>query len=397
MNESASGNRSEDAAAPVSSRRRLLFLVTEDWYFWGHRLAVARAARDAGYAVIVATRVDALREQISREGFWLEPLSWQRGSLNPFRFVADIIAIIRLYRQVRPDVVHHVSLKPILVGTAAAWFLPRVAVLNALTGRGYAFTSRTWSARLLACLLSPTLRMLLRRRRTITLLENGDDQSFICDTIGAPRQQTAVNPGSGVDVRHFSPLPMPAHDLVTIGCAARMLYIKGVADLVDASRILRVRRVPHRLVLAGGIDHESHDAIPEQVLRDWVRRDGVEWLGPIGDVRELWRTCHIAALASLGGEGVPLSLVEAAACGRPLVATNVPGSRDIARKGVNAVLAPPESPAKLADAIERLTRDKDLRERYAMQSRQLAENEFSSERVITATLALYRQLLSSSD
>jgi glycosyltransferase involved in cell wall biosynthesis len=393
IDESASDEPSSDAGAAISSRRRLLFLVTEDWYFWGHRLALARAARDAGYTVVVATRVARFGDAISREGFWLEPLRWRRGSVNPVRLASDVVAVVRLYRRVRPEIAHHVSLKPILVGTMAALLLPRLAVLNALTGRGYTFTSRKPRARLLAFVLALALRVLLRRRRTLTLLENEDDRSLVCGTIGVAPQQTAVNPGSGVDVRHFSVLPMPPDALVTIGCAARMLRIKGVADLVAASRILRARNVPHRLVLAGGIDGESLDAIPERTVRDWVRQDGVEWLGHIDDVRALWRTCHIAALASLGGEGVPLSLVEAAACGRPLVATDVPGSRDIARDGVNALLVRPGSPVKLADAIGRLVRDKDLRERCAAESRRIAESEFSSEKVIAATLGLYRRLL----
>jgi glycosyltransferase involved in cell wall biosynthesis len=387
----ASGGTSEQAA--VRQPARLLFLVTEDWYFWGHRLALARAARAAGYTVVVATRVATLRDQISRDGFWLEPLHWQRGSVNPLRLVADVIDVARVYRRVRPDLAHHVSLKPILVGTLAASLTSRLAVLNALTGRGYAFTSRAPRARLLAGVLAPLLHLLLRRPRTLTLLENRDDQRFVCETIGAPPEQTAVNPGSGVDVRHFALLPVPAHEPVTIGCAARMLRIKGVADLVAASRLLRERNVPHRLVLAGGIDSESPDAIPQHTIDGWVRQDGVEWLGQIDDVRSLWRDCHIAALASLGGEGVPLSLVEAAACGRPIVATDVPGSRDIARDDVNGLVVPPGSAAALADALERLIRDQDLRERYAAEGRRIAETEFSSDNVIAATLALYRQLL----
>jgi glycosyltransferase involved in cell wall biosynthesis len=186
---------------------------------------------------------------------------------------------------------------------------------------------------------------------------------------------------------------MPPEGPVAIGCAARMLGIKGIPDVVAASRLLRARGVAHRLVLAGGIDAESPDAIPEQTLREWVQQDGVEWLGQITDVRALWRPCHIAVLASLGGEGVPLSLVEAAACGRPLVATDVAGSRDIARDGVNALVAPPASPEKLADALERLIADADLRRRFSTESRRIAETTFSQDHVLSATLALYEKLL----
>ena len=373
--------------------RRLLFLVTEDWYFWAHRLLLARAARDAGYAVTVATRVDALRGRLEAEGFQVVPLSWKRGSLNPIRLVADIAAIAGHYRRLRPHVAHHVSLKPVVLGSLAALFDRDVAVLNALTGLGYTFTARSLRARLLARAVQIILRPLLRRRATITLLENDDDRRFMIETVGVAAAQTAVNRGSGVDLTHFADMPLPGGDPVTVACAARMLGIKGISDLVEASRILRARNVAHRLVLAGDTDTENPDAIPEATLRHWAREDGVEWLGHVADIREVWRRTDIAALASLGGEGVPLSLVEAAACGRPLVATDVPGSRDIAQAGVNALLVPPGNPQALADALERLIRDADLRRRYAAASRTIAESGFSSDKIVAATLSLYEQLL----
>ncbi len=379
---------------PSTSLRkgRLLFLVTEDWYFWAHRLHLARAARDAGYEVIVATRARSLADAIAVEGFRLEPLSWQRGSINPLRLILDLWNIVGLYRRLRPDIAHHVSLKPIMLGSAAARFVPGTAVLNVLTGRGYIFTARSLRARVLAPVVSLLLRLLSSRPRTLILLENEDDRRFVVDTVGIAAERTAVAPGSGVDMGRFTMLPMPTNEPIAIGCAARMVRLKGIADLVAASRILRGRNVPHRLVLAGGSDEENPDAIPEQKLRQWVRQDGIEWLGPIGDVRELWRQCHIAALASLGGEGVPLSLVEAAACGRPLVATDVPGSRDVARAGVNAFLAPPGSPQLLADALDRLIRDSAQRGAFAAESRRIAATEFSLDHVLTATLALYDKL-----
>jgi glycosyltransferase involved in cell wall biosynthesis len=385
------------AGAAIPSERapspRLLFLVTEDWYFWGHRLALARAARDAGYEVVVATRVDAFGDRIRGEGFSLVSLSWERRGFNPLRLGAETLAIIRLYRQLQPDIVHHVSLKPILLGTGAALFARRIVVLNALTGRGYAYTSRSLRARVIAGAVSWVLRLLLRRPNTTVLLENEDDRRFLHETAGIPLAQTAVNPGSGVDMRHFAVLPMPAHEPVTIGCAARMLGIKGIADVVAASRLVRVRNVAHRLILAGGIDAESPDAIPEPTVRQWAQEEDITWLGQIADVRELWRQCHVAVLASLGGEGVPLSLVEAAACGRPLVATDVAGSRDIARDGINALLVPPGSPERLADALERVIADAELRRSFAAESRRIAETTFSHEQVLTATLALYDRLL----
>lgn len=373
--------------------RRLLFLVTEDWYFWAHRLHLARAARDAGYAVTVATRVNTSRGRLEAEGFQIEPLSWKRGSLNPARLVADVLAIARMYRRVRPHIVHHVSLKPVVLGSLAALRNRDIVVLNALTGLGYTFTARSLRARLLARAVRTILRPLLLRPATITLLENEDDRRLMIDTIGVPAGQTAVNRGSGVDLTRFVEMPLPDGDPVTVTCAARMVGIKGIGDLVEASRLLRARNVAHHLVLAGGIDAENPDAIAEAALRRWARQDGVEWLGHVSDIRDVWRRTDIAVLASLGGEGVPLSLVEAAACGRPLVATDVPGSRDIAKAGVNALLVAPNDPPALADALERLIRDAALRRSYAKASRTIAESGFSSDKIAADTLGLYQRLL----
>lgn len=375
-----------------AAARRLLFLVTEDWYFWAHRLHLARAARDAGYEVMVATRVDRLGDRLRAEGFAVEHLTWKRGSLNPLGLIGDLLAITRLYRRVRPDIVHHVSLKPVILGSLAASFQPRLPVLNALTGLGYTFTARSSRARVLAGGVRALLKPLLRRENTITLLENEEDRRFFVDVVGVPAAQTAVNPGSGVDLTHFAEMPLSEGEPVTIACAARMVGIKGIADLVEASCILRARNVAHRLLLAGPVDTENPDAIPETTLRQWTAEGGMEWLGAIPDVRDLWRRTDIAVLASRGGEGVPLSLVEAAACGRPLVATEVPGARDIAQSGVNALLAPPNDPPALAAALERLVRDGDLRRKLAAASRAVA-SEFSSEKVNAATLALYEKLL----
>jgi glycosyltransferase involved in cell wall biosynthesis len=155
---------------------------------------------------------------------------------------------------------------------------------------------------------------------------------------------------------------------------------------------LRRRGVAHRILLAGDVDAENPDTISDAQLQAWAKDNLIERLGHLPDIRELWAQADIATLPSRGGEGVPLSLVEAAACGRPLVATDVPGCRDIARDGVNAVLVPPRNPQKLADALERLIKDAPLRQRLADESRGVAR-EFSAERVNATTLALYDRLL----
>jgi glycosyltransferase involved in cell wall biosynthesis len=379
--------------AGAGRRPRLLFLVTEDWYFWAHRRLLARAARDAGYEIVVATRVGAMGSRIAAEGFRLEPLGWVRGSRNPLRLVGETVAVGRLYRRLRPDLVHHVSLKPVVVGSLAALSCPGARMVNALTGLGYTFTSRRPSARLLAALLAPLLRLLLNRPRSIALLENEDDRRTLVARFGVAADRTIVNRGSGVDVGRFAPAPPPDNAVPVVGCAARMVGIKGIAELVEASRRLDRRGVPHLLRLAGAPDPENPDAIPIETLMDWARERHVEWLGPVDDVPGFWAGADIAALASHGGEGVPLSLVEAAAVGRPLVATDTPGCRDIVQDGRNGLLVPAHDPARLADALERLIADAPLRERMGRESLEIVRDGFSSDAVNALTLAVYERLL----
>jgi glycosyltransferase involved in cell wall biosynthesis len=379
---------------PSPGRRpRLLFLVTEDWYFWAHRLALARAARDAGYKVVVATRVGSFGERIAAEGFRLEPLAWVRGSRNPLRLAAETLAVARLYRRLRPDLVHHVSLKPILVGSIAALFLPGVARVNAFTGLGYVFTSRSWVARLLAAGLTRLLRLLLNRPASVVLAENSDDRETIVRRFRVPERGVVLTRGSGVDLDRFKPLPPPDNGArPVIACAARMLWSKGIGDLVEASRILRRRGVAHRLVLAGRPDPENPESVPEARLRDWARADGVEWLGHIDDVATMWAGADIAVLAS-GREGLPLSLAEAAASARPLVATDVPGCRDIVHPGRNGLLVPFHDPGALAEALQLLLADAPLRERMGRESAAIARDGFSSEAVNALTLELYARIM----
>src|SRR5579871_5894537 len=157
-------------------RPKLLYLVTEDWYFWAHRLPQARAARDAGFRVAVATRVDRHGDRIRSEGFELHPLDWRRGSVNFLGAARAVLEIAQLYRRLAPDVVHHVSQKPILIGSLAARLAGVRRIVNAFTGLGFLFVAKSLDARLLRTAILPVLRLAARGPSTRFLVENPDDQ-----------------------------------------------------------------------------------------------------------------------------------------------------------------------------------------------------------------------------
>jgi glycosyltransferase involved in cell wall biosynthesis len=367
---------------------RLVYLVSEDWYFLSHRLPMARAAREAGYEVHVATRVVDDGAAIEREGFILHAIPWKRGSTSPFAAVATIRSVRTLYRHVKPDIVHHVAFAPAVLGSIAALGLP-MQKLDALAGLGFVFTSKTLKARLLRPLAQVALRFLLTRPGTTVLVQNPDDKAMVT-RLGVNGDQIALIPGSGVDVDRLTPMPEPEGPF-TVGFVGRLLYDKGVQVLVRAHEILRARGTAIRLLLAGGPDTSNPASIPEETLNRWREKDAVTLLGHIGDVRTVWAQSHIAVLPSRR-EGLPMSLLEAAACGRAMIATDVPGCREIARPGINGLLVPADEPEALADAIAQLLRDPAMRARYAANARQIAVEEFSSKHVATAIIALYARL-----
>jgi glycosyltransferase involved in cell wall biosynthesis len=369
-----------------------MFLVTEDWYFWAHRLPQARAARDAGFVVSVATRVNAHGDLIRGEGFALHPLNWRRGSIDPLAGAASIAEVAALYRRERPDIVHHVSQKSILVGSIAARLAGVPRIVNALTGLGFLFAAATPKARMLRAVLVPILRSVAARPGVRFLVENPDDGATLRRLRVVPPGGIVLIKGSGVDIGHYADLPAPSRGPVVIGCATRMLRIKGVADVVAAFRLLRARGCDARLLLAGASDPENPAAISETDLRGWGDEPGVEWLGHVADVRGVWTRAHIAVLASLGGEGIPMSLMEAAACGRPMVATDVPGCREIVTPETG-LLVPPGDPARLADALAAMVGDPELRRRCGAAARARVANGLDAATVGRETVAVYRALL----
>jgi mannose/cellobiose epimerase-like protein (N-acyl-D-glucosamine 2-epimerase family)/glycosyltransferase involved in cell wall biosynthesis len=371
------------------SASRVIYLVTEDWYFMSHRLPMARAARDAGFEVHVATRVDRHATAIEAEGFHLHPISWRRGSLDPRDLVRVVREVRRLYRNIKPDLAHHVALPATVVGSLAATGLP-IVCLNAMTGLGTMFTSDAVKIRLVRTALTLALRRLLNRARSATLVQNLDDRAVI-ERLGVDSARIALIPGSGVDIDSMTPKPEPLGPVI-VAFVGRLVESKGLRTLMAAHGRLGQRGRKIQLLLAGTPDPANPMSIPAQDIETWSKRPNVTHLGFVEDIGALWASAHIAVLPS-HREGMPLSLLEAAACGRPLVATDVPGCRDIARPGVNAFLVPLDDAEALADAIDRLAGDAELRRQFGRASRDLVGQNFSSRRIGTALVKLYRRLL----
>ena len=371
---------------------RLLFLVTEDWYFQSHRLGLARHARDAGYEVCVGTRLESCRAELEAEGFRLFPIPFERSLRHPLRDFAARRAIGRLLQDFQPDLVHLIALKPILLGS---WALARgrhtTPALAAFTGLGYLYSSSDGLARTLRPLVSILLRRCLARNRTWSLVQNADDQHLLQTSAIAPRQRLALIAGAGVDTVEFRAQPLPPSAAPVVLLPARLLIDKGLREFVEAARAVKGRQSSVRFVLVGAHDQDNPAAVEQKLLDAWLASGIIEWWGYRRDMADVYAQASIVCLPSYR-EGLPKALLEAAACARPLIATDVPGCREICRPGLNGVCVPVRDPQALAHAIEDLLAQPQLRQQYGEQGRRLVEREFSLENIAAQTLALYAEV-----
>lgn len=372
-----------------SSSPHLLLVITEDWYFWSHRRPIALAALAAGCRVTLAARFDTLRKPIEDLGIRTAPIALRRRSRNPASEMLAVGDLVVLYRSLRPDIVHHVAVKPVLYGSLAARLAGVPRVVNAIAGLGYVFTSPTSGRSWLARAIRAGYRAASSDRRVVTIFQNEEDRSFFVDQTLVDPERTVIIRGSGVDTQAFRPGPEPLDPVILY--AGRMLWSKGVGDLVSACEILWQEGMQFRLRLVGDADASNPETIPEQVLRGWSRRAEVDWQGRRDDMPRVMQEATVVVLGS-DREGVPKVLLEAASSARPIVASDVPGCREVVDPGVNGILVPPKHPVALAAALRKLLADATLRRSMGDAGRRKVEREFSEEQVAAQTLALYRRL-----
>ena len=370
-------------------RPRLLYVVTEDWYFLSHRLAMARAAREAGFEVHVATRVVDGAARIEAEGFTLHPIPFVRGRMSPAGTLAAIRALRRVHAAIAPTIAHHVALQASVLGSLATLDRP-VSCVNALTGFGYAFTSNRLKARFIRRVIGALLRPLFDRRGNITLVQNPDDRGTLL-SLGFAPERIALIAGSGVEINRFKPMPEP-EGIPTAAFVGRLLDDKGIRVLVAAMRLLHGRGSRAALLIAGTPDPANPTSVPPAEAESWSREPNIKWLSNVDDIPGLWARAHMAVLPSRR-EGLPKALLEAAACGRPMIAADVPGSREIVIPGKTGLLVPVDDAAALAGAIDAMAADAAMRASMGDNARRLVLERFSDAIIARQIVDLYRSLL----
>lgn len=372
----------------VPRRPRLLIVVNVPWFFVMHRMSVALMAQARGVDVHIACGEGAGREDIEAAGLQFHPLPLTRASFAPWSDACSVAALVRLYRELRPDVVHHVTLKPVIFGSIAARVAGVRGVINAFSGLGHAFGGVSSPARMRRWAIQRLIAMSLKLPRQKAVFENQDDRELLIGTRSVTREESLVIAGVGVDTEEFFASAEPATPVCVL-MACRMLREKGVLYFVEAARRLKKRGVVARFLLVGAPDPFNRGSITEDELRAWSREGIVEWQGYQRDMPQVVRAAHILCLPTYYREGVPRILMEGAASGRALVTTDMPGCRDIVQDGVNGFVVPPHDVEALEAALERLITDAALRARLGAAGRTIAEQHFGLPRVLEQFWALY--------
>jgi glycosyltransferase involved in cell wall biosynthesis len=379
--------------SPTTKRPLVLLVVNDARFFVTHRLPLAVGIRDAGYDVqVAAPALGDSATAIRHAGFVLHHVPIDRQGINPLNDIHALASLVRLYAQLKPQLVHHVTVKPILYGSLAARMTGVPTVVNAISGLGILFAQEGLASRLRSLAVRSAYRIAMRNHNMRAIFQNEHDRSTFLRARIVNEKQAVLIPGSGVSVSSFRPDAEPEEPPIVI-LPARLLRRKGVREYVQAARILKAEGVNARFVLVGD-QAQNRDAIPASDLRTWEKEKTVELWGWLEDMPSLVVRASIVCLPSYS-EGIPKALLDACAGARPIVTTNTPGCNDVVINGFNGLLVPPRDAKSLATALGTLLRDPELRRRLGRNGRVLAEEKFDVELVIRATLAAYTSLSTS--
>lgn len=369
---------------------KIVYIVNVDWFFISHRLPLALEAIDQGHEVYIFAKDTGRMDYLKSLGIKVYPISLERGSLNPFSSLSLLFDLKRKLIKIQPDVVHLVTIKPVLIGGIASILAKVPSIVYAISGLGYIFTNTRIKAKFLRLGVIPLYRLALSAKNKVVIVQNSDDLRILRQYVSIPSSQTVLIPGSGVDLAKFSAHNLPLENKVVL-MACRMLADKGVYEFYRSALLLK-DKYPHiRFVLVGGVDPDNPASLSEQELNDWAQSGAVEWWGHQSDMAATLSKATVVVLPSYR-EGMPKVLLEAQALGRPVVTTDVPGCREAIEEGVTGFLAEVKDENSLATAIEKLISNDSLCEKLSHNARQRAEEKFDIKQVVKTHFEVYESL-----
>jgi glycosyltransferase involved in cell wall biosynthesis len=370
---------------------KVLFFANTDWYLFNFRLGLAAYLREQGIEVVMVSPPGPHVKKIIAAGFRHVPLPMDRRSLNPLREVAVILRLARIYKREQPNLLHHFTIKSVVHGSIAARVAGIDSVVNAIAGLGYVFSSNTLLARIIRPLVAFSIKKALGGRQTRVIFQNEADRHLLCSGHLVDKEHTRLIAGSGVDTERFRPPPRRDFSRIKVLLASRLLWDKGIGEYVEAARRMAPICPELEFLLAGDVDAGNPSSISRPQLDQWRREGAVRVLGQVADMALLLKQVHVVVLPTAYGEGVPRILLEAAACGVPIIATDAPGCTEVVVHGVNGLLVPPKDVDALVRALTELL-DADKRLGMGVAGRAKVLEKFDEQIVFTQTFAVYREL-----
>ena len=371
--------------------KTLIFVVNVDWFFVSHRLPIAIEAIRCGYKVHIVTTLTNKFEELERCGIVVHSLKMKRQGMSILNSILGMLQLFTIFHSVRPDIVHLVTIKPVLLGGLMARAAQVPCVVAAVSGLGFVFTARGWRSSIRRKIVSFFYRVALGHRNVKVIFQNPDDLIELSSSANLRKSNTVLIRGSGVDLTRFCFTPLPK-GVPVVMLAARLLIDKGVGEFVQSAKLLKNRGCVARFVLVGAIDSANPTSFNESQVSSWALEGCVEYWGPISDMNSVLSSATIVVLPSYR-EGLPKVLIEAAACGRPVITTDVPGCRDSIQQGITGVLVPPYDAESLANAVHDLLSDPVRCKAMGESGRKFAESVFDVRTVINKHMEIYEELV----
>ncbi|WP_404408567.1 glycosyltransferase family 4 protein [Pseudidiomarina marina] len=373
---------------------RVLFVVNVDWFFISHRLPIALKLKELGYDVHIACKFTEHKECLEEVGFVIHPIEFSRSRSNPLDELRILLSVRRLFRNLNPDIVHAITIKPVLYSGIAARFIKKTPkFVFAISGLGYVFASKTVRATATRKFISVFYKIAFSKKQKTVIFQNSVDDAILSAITSLEDNEKVLIKGSGADLTSYSYSLEPKGNEIRVVMAARLLKEKGVFEFIEASRLVANQTSRVKFILAGPLDPDNPHGIDGSDVSEWVNQGIIDYIGPRDDIPQVFANSHIVVLPSYYGEGLPKVLIEAAACGRPIVTTDNPGCRDAIIDGKTGLLVPIRDSEALAQAITKLATDSELRQTMGLEARKLAEQEFDVNSVVAKHIEIYDRLM----
>lgn len=373
--------------------QHIIFLITEDWYFISHRLNFAKILIKNGFKVSLITRISNYKNVIEENGINLVPISWKRKTLSPVSTIYDTYNIHKILIKLKPDILHNVALKPVIIGSLASFGIPYMKIINAITGLGYLFINNEGIRKFMLGVIMSAFKLIFKSNRVSALFQNHSDIKYMLRSGIITEDQYYLIKGVGVKNRQIVSMNKNKTNKHNILFASRMIWSKGVEIVVKVAELYNGNKNVH-FFLAGKPDYENPDSVSDEQLKEWNKKINITWLNHVDDMENLYKTSDIFILPTTYGEGIPKVLLEAGSYGIPIITSNQPGCNEFVKHGQNGYLLDSLEPDVIKHYLDTLIKNNELRFKMGRLSQTFIKKEFSEEHILRQVLEIHKKILS---